>query len=227
MTDAVRRDSLLLTRLAAVISFGALIFYYRQGAILLYGDAVAHINIARRVIDSRTPGLFQLGTVWLPLPHVLNIPFVANDRRPGDVFCFQSNGFPSCDAPDDAQSVKGQVLFLAKADHDESLCGNRTFGRREEYSFSAFAYEFPAIPQRREQTTQFFIRVLRRPLIGISRGFMFEQANELQIRRLRVGADHFDGKRDAVRPGPKNVFLWSGLRIGSRAAERKQRAGHS
>ncbi|HLK54160.1 MAG TPA: glycosyltransferase family 39 protein, partial [Candidatus Angelobacter sp.] len=80
MTDAARRDSLLLTRLAALISFGALIFYYRQGAILLYGDAVAHINIARRVFDSRTPGLFQLGTVWLPLPHVLNIPFVANDR---------------------------------------------------------------------------------------------------------------------------------------------------
>ncbi len=80
MTDAARRDSLLLTRLAAVISFGALIFYYHQGAILLYGDAVAHINIARRVFDSRTPGLFQLGTVWLPLPHVLNIPFIANDR---------------------------------------------------------------------------------------------------------------------------------------------------
>jgi hypothetical protein len=79
MTAAARRDSLLLTRLAAVISFGALIVYYRQGAILLYGDAVAHINIARRVFDSRTPGVFQLGTVWLPLPHLLNLPFVMND----------------------------------------------------------------------------------------------------------------------------------------------------
>lgn len=79
MSAAVRRDSLLLTRLAAVISFGALIVYYRQGAILLYGDAVAHINIAHRVLDSRTPGIFQLGTVWLPLPHLLNIPFVMND----------------------------------------------------------------------------------------------------------------------------------------------------
>ncbi|HZI55484.1 MAG TPA: glycosyltransferase family 39 protein [Verrucomicrobiae bacterium] len=69
---------LQLTRIAAVISVGALIFYYRQGAILLYGDAVAHLNIARRVFDSRTPGLFQLGTVWLPLPHLLDIPFVVN-----------------------------------------------------------------------------------------------------------------------------------------------------
>jgi hypothetical protein len=41
-----------------------------------YGDAVAHINIARRVFDSITPGPLQLGTVWLPLPHVLMIPFV-------------------------------------------------------------------------------------------------------------------------------------------------------
>src|ERR1700759_2032464 len=78
--DRMRRDLLLLTRLAAVISFGALLFYFHQGAILLYGDAAAHINIARRVFDSRTPSLLQLGTVWLPLPHLLNIPFILNDR---------------------------------------------------------------------------------------------------------------------------------------------------
>jgi len=43
---------------------------------LLYGDAIAHMNIARRVFDSKTPGLLQLGTVWLPLPHLLMIPFL-------------------------------------------------------------------------------------------------------------------------------------------------------
>ena len=80
MSAALRRDYLLLTSIAAAISVGALIFYHHQGAILLYGDAVAHINIARRVFDSRTPGLFQLGTVWLPLPHLLDIPFIVNDR---------------------------------------------------------------------------------------------------------------------------------------------------
>jgi hypothetical protein len=78
MNAASRRDLLQLTRIATVISVGALIFYYRQGVILLYGDAVAHLNIARRVFDSRTPGLFQLGTVWLPLPHLLDIPFIVN-----------------------------------------------------------------------------------------------------------------------------------------------------
>src|SRR6476620_1159557 len=80
MNAGARRDYLLLTAISAALSVGALIFYYHQGAILLYGDAVAHIHIARRVFDSRTPGLFELGTVWLPLPHLLDIPFIVNDR---------------------------------------------------------------------------------------------------------------------------------------------------
>lgn len=57
----------------------AVTHFYRTGAILYYGDAEAHLNIARRVIDSRTPGWNQLGTTWLPLPHILMIPFVRHD----------------------------------------------------------------------------------------------------------------------------------------------------
>jgi hypothetical protein len=64
----------------ALLAFGAFLYYYRQGEILLYGDAVAHINIARRIFDCREPGLRQLGTVWLPLPHLLMLPFVWNDN---------------------------------------------------------------------------------------------------------------------------------------------------
>jgi hypothetical protein len=43
---------------------------------LNYGDAVAHLHIARRVFDSHQPRFTQLGSVWLPLPHILLIPFV-------------------------------------------------------------------------------------------------------------------------------------------------------
>ncbi len=49
---------------------------HQHGYTLYYGDAEAHLNIARRVIDSRTPGPEQLGTVWLPLPHIAMLPFV-------------------------------------------------------------------------------------------------------------------------------------------------------
>ncbi len=69
-----------LAWLAIFISVFSFLFYYRHGDLLLYGDAVAHINIARRVFDSRTPGLLQLGTVWLPLPHLLIIPFIVSNK---------------------------------------------------------------------------------------------------------------------------------------------------
>jgi hypothetical protein len=49
---------------------------WRHGALLNYGDAVAHLHIARRVFDSRLPRLTELGSVWLPLPHLLLLPFV-------------------------------------------------------------------------------------------------------------------------------------------------------
>jgi hypothetical protein len=73
------RETALLAWLTACISICSFLFYFRRGEILLYGDAVAHINIARRVFDSRTPGLLQLGTVWLPLPHLLMIPFLLSN----------------------------------------------------------------------------------------------------------------------------------------------------
>jgi hypothetical protein len=72
-------ETSLVLWFAACVSIGSFLFYLRQGDVLLYGDAVAHINIARRVFDSRTPGLLQLGTVWLPLPHLLMIPFLLSD----------------------------------------------------------------------------------------------------------------------------------------------------
>jgi hypothetical protein len=73
------RETALLAWLTACISILSFLFYFRRGDMLLYGDAVAHINIARRVFDSRTPGLLQLGTVWLPLPHLLMIPFLLSN----------------------------------------------------------------------------------------------------------------------------------------------------
>ncbi len=77
-TIANRWDSeiSLLTWLATSVSVFSFLFYFQRGQVLLYGDAIAHINIARRVFDSKTPGLLQLGTVWLPLPHLLMIPFI-------------------------------------------------------------------------------------------------------------------------------------------------------
>jgi hypothetical protein len=67
-----------LVWLAIFVSVFSFLSYNRNGDVLLYGDAVAHINIARRIFDSKTPGLLQLGTVWLPLPHLLILPFIVS-----------------------------------------------------------------------------------------------------------------------------------------------------
>jgi len=64
---------------AAAAAAGALAWTHNNGYSLSYGDAAAHLNIARRLWDSRTPGYEQIGTVWLPLPHWIMAPFTLND----------------------------------------------------------------------------------------------------------------------------------------------------
>lgn len=63
--------------LCLLVSIAA-IWCYRNGYILYYGDAQCHLNLSRSIIDSRTPGYDQLGTVWLPVLHVICLPLVAN-----------------------------------------------------------------------------------------------------------------------------------------------------
>jgi hypothetical protein len=63
----------------ALLSAFAVAFFFYGGSLLDSGDAEAHLDIARRMVDSRTPGYDQVGTVWLPLPHWLMLPFVCVD----------------------------------------------------------------------------------------------------------------------------------------------------
>ncbi len=69
----------LVVVVLAAIGGAATIYVNHSGWTLYYGDAEAHLNIARRIVDSRRPGYDQLGTVWLPLPHVLMLAFVRNN----------------------------------------------------------------------------------------------------------------------------------------------------
>jgi hypothetical protein len=61
-----------------MLSLVAALLAYRTGSNTWYADSLSHLTIARRIFDSQAPGFQQLGTVWLPLPHLLLIPFVAN-----------------------------------------------------------------------------------------------------------------------------------------------------
>src|SRR5262245_52082850 len=63
----------LLAAVALLVGLAAWVYYLNEGLVLAHYDAKAHLVVARRVIDSLTPGWRQIGAVWLPLPHLIQI----------------------------------------------------------------------------------------------------------------------------------------------------------
>jgi hypothetical protein len=68
---------------AAALSIASFLYFFTNGMTNVYGDGVAHVNIARKVVDSPDDSLWQrymqIGSPWLPLQTVLMLPLVAND----------------------------------------------------------------------------------------------------------------------------------------------------
>jgi hypothetical protein len=93
-----RAEQFAMLASCAALSAVAVLWSWMHDAMLNYGDAVAHLHIARRVIDSHYPGLTQLGSVWLPLPHLLLIPFVA-------IYSWWANGI--------AGAIPSSLAYLA------------------------------------------------------------------------------------------------------------------
>jgi hypothetical protein len=69
---------------ASAISLLTFFYFFHHGLTNIYGDGLYHLNTARKVLDM-TEGAtlwqryIQLGTPWLPLPHVLMLPLIWND----------------------------------------------------------------------------------------------------------------------------------------------------
>ena len=72
----LRTETFVVAWCAVLVSLFAFSYSFSHSLLLLYGDAVAHLHIARRIVDSLHPGFRQLGSVWLPLPHLLMLPFI-------------------------------------------------------------------------------------------------------------------------------------------------------
>jgi hypothetical protein len=70
---------LILILILSVISIASYIHYYNNGLGLAYNDARSHLDIGRRVVEGLKPGVDQLGSVWLPLTHVLMALTIWND----------------------------------------------------------------------------------------------------------------------------------------------------
>jgi hypothetical protein len=63
----------------SIVSISYFVHYLNNGLGLSYNDARSHLDIGRRVVEGLKPGIAQLGSVWLPLNHVLMIPLIWND----------------------------------------------------------------------------------------------------------------------------------------------------
>jgi hypothetical protein len=65
------------------VSLGSFTYFFSHNMTNLYGDGIAHVNIARKVVDSADESLWQryiqIGSPWLPLQTVFMLPLVAND----------------------------------------------------------------------------------------------------------------------------------------------------
>ena len=70
---------LVLLVLLTLIAISGFVFFYTNHLGLAYNDARSHLDIGRRVVEGLKPGLAQLGSVWLPLPHLLMVPTIWND----------------------------------------------------------------------------------------------------------------------------------------------------
>ncbi|MBP7927526.1 hypothetical protein KAZ57_00040 [Patescibacteria group bacterium] len=70
---------LFLGLILIAISIYSFYYYYKNGLGIAYNDARSHLDIGRRVVEGLKPGLAQLGSVWLPLPHLLMGVTIWND----------------------------------------------------------------------------------------------------------------------------------------------------
>jgi hypothetical protein len=65
--------SISLAAVAAACGVAAWAVHFQADLVLSHYDAKAHLVVARRIVDNLTPGWQQVGAVWLPLPHLLNL----------------------------------------------------------------------------------------------------------------------------------------------------------
>lgn len=70
---------LVMCGVLSLLSIFCFIYYLQNGLGLSYNDARSHLDIGRRVVENLKPGFAQLGSVWLPLPHLLMVATIWND----------------------------------------------------------------------------------------------------------------------------------------------------
>ena len=99
------------------VLFSYAIFERDPNSIVYYGDAISHLVISREIFDSLSPGFGQLGTVWLPMIHILLLPFVISN------FLFHS-ALAGTIVSTISTAITAVILFrIARLQFDSELAG--------------------------------------------------------------------------------------------------------
>ena len=83
-TEALRlgqsrdRAQLAVALIAAAMSVASTAYYFKHHLILGYQDSFSHLELSRRFVAGLSPGIAQLGGVWLPVPQMLESLFSWN-----------------------------------------------------------------------------------------------------------------------------------------------------
>ncbi len=72
--------TLMLLIVLVSLMAGYFLVEHDRISLIYFGDAVSHLVRTRQITDSLEPGLLNLGTVWLPLPHLILLPAAAIDH---------------------------------------------------------------------------------------------------------------------------------------------------
>jgi Cft2 family RNA processing exonuclease len=69
------REMVLVAQLAAAVSIASFFYHLQHGHLLLYGDAVAHINIARNYAEPWVQPLYTHPDVEKTFRQVVQVPY--------------------------------------------------------------------------------------------------------------------------------------------------------
>ena len=74
-TDNRQSLLILVFSIGSGVALACYMYNVDNHSLLYYSDSISHLVRARQLIDYSSPGLEQIGTVWLPLPHLMLLPF--------------------------------------------------------------------------------------------------------------------------------------------------------
>jgi hypothetical protein len=66
---------ILASSIGSGVALACYLYNVNSHSLLYYSDSISHLVRARQLVDYSSPGLEQIGTVWLPLPHLILLPF--------------------------------------------------------------------------------------------------------------------------------------------------------